>query len=102
MIFLRNILIVWFALVLFSQCNSGVKKYQNGDTKTTRLVLEELWVNLGDNEGAVDQEMGRAAVESAEFYNNEKYIVSSFIKNKNTKLCQNILHMLPFTKTWCG
>lgn len=51
-----------------------------------RIAFEPVWTNLGDEEGALDMEMGRAAVESAEFSFDEKFIVSSARMGKNLKV----------------
>lgn len=73
-------------VLLLNSCSYNASEKSTGIIKSGRIFIEPVWTNLGDDEGAIDMDMGKAAVESAVFSPNGKYIASSARLGKNLKV----------------
>ncbi len=83
---LKNTIVVFFTILLATQCHNKSNVSYNGTKNPSRLVIEPVWTKLADNSGSVDLEMDRAAAESAEISFNDKFIVSTGRLGKNLKV----------------
>jgi WD40 repeat protein len=82
-----SIFLIAFCLGLsLAGCVNNSSEKSKNRIHSKRIELEPVWTNLGIDEGAADMEIGHAAIESAEFSSNEKYIVSSARLGRNLKV----------------
>ncbi len=76
---LRNISFIFLFVIIITKCqekSSEQDKFTAGARQNRWVELEAVWVGLGDRNGEIDKERGMACVETAEFSNNNEYIVS--------------------------
>lgn len=103
--FIRNFLFIFILLFIITKCQeNGSTSHQtrgtaNNGNGTGRIDMDSIWIRLGDSKGKINNEMGRACVEAAEFSPNEEFIVSGSDLGKDvavweTKTGKKLFHHL--------
>lgn len=83
-----NIILLFFVtFIFFESCKNGNSiNSDNNSEDFSRISLELDWYALADNQGKLDNEMGKAAAEVAEFSNDGKLIASGSKLGYNVKV----------------